>query len=115
MIAHVFLGRSWRPPIDIDLSRGAVVLLERGERRDQLAVVDIAFFIGGFDAFEDLTNRIYQPEERTGSIGCQSSNPVPQQRQQTFADMRNGFELGESEETAGSFDGVDAAEDPGEQ
>jgi hypothetical protein len=95
--------------------RGGGSLQQPCQGLNQFLIVALAFVANGFDAGEHLANGIDHRQQRGRHFGIQRELAVAQLAEQIFADVRDGFEFCESQESAGALDGVDRAENTGER
>src|SRR5689334_7066591 len=85
--------------------------LKARQRLDQMQVVGGAFDAFILDATQHLSHYVRQSEQPLCNVGSASQLTVAQAAEQAFASVRVGLQFLESEETTGSFDGVDGTED----
>jgi hypothetical protein len=82
---------------------------------NQFLIVAFALVANGLDAREHLANGIDHREKRGGHFGIQRKFAVAELAEQVFADVRDGFEFCESEESTGALDRVNRTENAGER
>ena len=88
-------------------------LEQTGQGGDQFLVVALPFVASGFNAAEDLADRVHHGQQRGGACRSQRELPIAQARQQAFSYVRYRFELVEGQKTRSALDGVDSTENAG--
>src|SRR5262249_45940868 len=89
-------------------------LLKLHESLDQLLIVAVSVAVCCLDASQHGANRIDESEEYGGNFQVEKQLAVAQFAEQVLADMSDGFQLSESQKSAGTLDRVDRTEDAGQ-
>ena len=89
-------------------------LLQPGQPRNQPTVVAFALAARGFYARQHLADRVHHGQQSARDFSTQLKLAIAQPPQQAFADMRHGSQLVERQKTRRAFNGVNRAENAGQ-
>ncbi len=89
-------------------------LLQAGQPRNQPTVVAFTLAAGGFYARQHLADRVHHGQQSARDFSIQIELAIAQPPQQAFADMRHGPQLVERQKTRRAFNGVNRAENAGQ-
>ena len=90
-------------------------LLQSCKRVDQRAIVALAFAAIALDVLQHPPHSVNRIQQRGGDLGGQCQRAIAQPAEQVFSDVRQFFELVETQKAASALNGVDDAEDAGQR